>query len=80
MQAIEIDATIDDNGEIHIKLPEPRRPGPARVIVLFEADPQAQPGPIKHRPPASLAGKGARLHGDDIAPAFSLEEWGDLYR
>ena len=30
MQAIEIDTEIDDNGEIHIKLPEPRRPGPAR--------------------------------------------------
>ncbi len=80
MQAIEIDTKIDDNGEIHIKLPEPRRPGPARVIVLFEADPQTEPGPVKHRPPASLAGKGARLHGDDIAPAFPLDDWGDLYR
>jgi len=38
MQAIEIDARIDDQGEIHIKLPQPRPPGPARVIVLFESD------------------------------------------
>jgi hypothetical protein len=87
MQAIEIDTTIDDNGEIHIKLPEPRRPGPARVIVLFEGDPQVAPGPIKHRPPASLANKGARLHGDDIAPVLFVDSedpndfagiWADL--
>lgn len=38
MQAIEIDARIDDQGEIHIKLPQPRPPGPARVIVLFESN------------------------------------------
>jgi len=80
MQAIEIDTEIDDNGEIHIKLPQPRRPGPARVIVLFDTDQEERTEPAKHRPPASLAGKGARLHGDDIAPAFSAEEWGDLYR
>ncbi|WP_373508595.1 hypothetical protein [Thiocapsa sp.] len=70
MQAIEIDTEIDDNGEIHIKLPEPRRPGPARVIVLFDADKEARAEPVKHRPPPSLAGKGARLHGDDVAPVL----------
>jgi hypothetical protein len=38
MQAIEIEAQIDENGEIHIKLPRPRPSGSARVIVLFDAD------------------------------------------
>jgi hypothetical protein len=41
MQAIEIEAQIDENGEIHIKLPQPRPPGTARVIVLFDADQDA---------------------------------------
>lgn len=80
MQAIEIDTRIDDQGEIHIKLPQPRPPGTARVIVLFESE-EGRPAEVKrHRPSSRLANRGARLHGDDIAPAFTLEEWGDLYR
>ena len=80
MQAIEIDARIDDQGEIHIKLPQPRPPGPARVIVLIEAPEAVPAGRSRHEPPPELAWKGAEVHGDDIAPAFTLEEWGDLYR
>jgi hypothetical protein len=80
MQAIEIDARIDEKGEIHIKLPQGRPPGPARVIVLFDLDETGRAGPQRHKPSARLAGKGAKLHGDDLAPAFSQEEWGDLYR
>jgi hypothetical protein len=80
MHAIKINAEIDNNGEIHLKLPPPRRPGPARVIVLFDPDQPIQVGGRGHRPSTRLAGQGARLHGDDIAPAFSPEEWGDLYR
>ena len=80
MQAIEIDVEVDANSEIHIKLPEPHQPGPARVIVLVETE-QASPAKTpRHQPSPRLAGKGAKLHGDDIAPAFTLEEWGDLYR
>jgi hypothetical protein len=41
MQAIEIEAQIDENGEIHIKLPQRRPPGTARVIVLFDTDQDA---------------------------------------
>lgn len=41
MQAIEIEARIDENGEIHIKLPQRRPPGNARVIVLFDTDQDA---------------------------------------
>lgn len=80
MQAIEIDAEIDANGEIHIKLPDPSQPGPARVIVLFETEREPLAKQPRHQPSPLLAGKGAKLHGDDMAPAFALEEWGDLYR
>ncbi len=41
MQAIEIEAQIDENGEIHIKLPRRRPPGNARVIALFDTDQDA---------------------------------------
>ena len=60
MQAIEIDARIDDQGEIHIRLPQPRPPGPARVIVLFEAPEAVPAGRPRHEPPPELAWKGAR--------------------
>jgi hypothetical protein len=33
----------------------------------------------RHRPSPRLYDKDARLHGDDIAPALSPAEWGDLY-
>ena len=80
MQAIEIEAEIDDNGEIRIQLPEPRQPGHARVIVLFDNDRAGRSMAMRrHRPSPRLYGKDARLHGDDIAPALSPEEWGDLY-
>ena len=80
MQAIEIEARIDDNGEIHIKLPQPRPPGPARVIVLLDTDQENRTEPPRHRPSLRLADKGARLHGDDITPAFAPEEWGEIYQ
>ena len=76
MQAIEIEARIDDKGEIHIKLPQRHPSGPARVIVLFDTDQESRTEPPRHKPSSRLADKGARLHGDDIAPAFAPEEWG----
>jgi hypothetical protein len=80
MLAIEIETEIDENSEIHIKLPRPQRRGPARVIVLLDAD-QAEPvAPKKHRPSPRLAFQGAVLHGDDLAPALTPSEWGELYQ
>lgn len=80
MHAIEIETEIDENNEIHIKLPQQHQPGRARVIVLIEAD-QGERGKSRKRTPSPrLAYKGAELHGDDIAPAFSQDEWGELYR
>jgi hypothetical protein len=32
-----------------------------------------------HRPSPKLANQGAKLLGDDIAPAFAAEEWGELF-
>lgn len=81
MQAIEIEAEIDDQGEIRIQLPEPRQAGHARVIVLFDNDRADRTMAMRrHQPSPRLSGKGARLHGNDIAPALSPEEWGDLYQ
>ncbi len=80
MQAIEIETEINDNAEIHLKLPRGLEPGPARVIVLIEAREAVPAERSRHEPPPELAWKGAEVHGDDIAPAFTLEEWGALYR
>jgi hypothetical protein len=74
MQAIEIEAEINDNAEIHLKLPRGLEPGPARVIVLIEAREAVLTGRWRHERPPELAWKGAEVHGDDIAPAFTLEK------
>jgi hypothetical protein len=50
------------------------------VIVLLDADRDIAAVPKKHRPSPRLANKGAELYRDDIAPAFSQDEWGELYR
>jgi len=80
MLAIEIDAEIDDNSEIHIKLPRPQRRGPARVIVLLDADQPTSVALKRHAPSPRLAFQGAVLNGDDLAPALTPGEWGDLYQ
>ncbi len=36
MQAIELEAEIDDNHEIHLKVPTDVKAGKAKVVVLFE--------------------------------------------
>ena len=38
MKAIKLDAIIDDRYELHLKLPEGVKIGPAEVIVMFEDD------------------------------------------
>ena len=38
MQAIELTANITPDHELHLKLPEHAATGPARVIVLFDAE------------------------------------------
>jgi len=80
MLAIEIDAEIDDNSEIHIKLPRSQPRGPARVIVLLETDQPTSVLPKRHAPSPRLAFRGAVLNGDDLAPALTPGEWGDLYQ
>lgn len=46
------------------------------VIVLRKGPRASCP---KHKPSLKLAYQGAKLLGDDLAPAIALEEWGDLY-
>jgi hypothetical protein len=33
----------------------------------------------RHKPSPKLAYQGAKLLGDDIAPAIAIEEWGEIY-
>lgn len=47
------------------------------VIVLRKGPRASCP---KHKPSPKLAYQGAKLLGDDLAPAIALEKWGDLYR
>ncbi len=44
MEAIEIKAEIDQNSEVHIKLPLPYKPGRVRVIVLTRMSAGRHPG------------------------------------
>ena len=63
MQAIEIEAQIDENGEIHIKLPQHRPPGNARVIVLFDT---GQDALVDREEPNDFAGIWADLPDADF--------------
>ena len=47
------------------------------VIVLRKEPKKPRP---RNQPSPLLAWRGAKLLGDDIAPAFSIEEWGDLFQ
>lgn len=80
MKAIELEAEVDENNEIHIKLPKQHRGERARVIVVLESEQGVAAKAPRHRPSPRLAFRGARLDGDDIEPAFTEEEWGALYR
>jgi hypothetical protein len=80
VQAIEIAAEIDENSEIHIRLPHQQQPGPARVIVLLDSAREQARVKSTHSPSPRLANQGAKLHGDDVEPVFSPSDWGDLYR
>lgn len=56
MQAIELETEIDENHEIHLKLPEEVKAGKAKVLVLYEqADDQIDiEQPPKQRKPVKL--------------------------
>ena len=45
MRAIKLEAVIDDRHELHLKLPEGVRVGPAEVIVMFEDGHEASNSP-----------------------------------
>ncbi len=47
------------------------------VIVVRKG--QAVPLP-RHKPSPMLAFQGAKLPGDDVAPAIGIEEWGELFQ
>ena len=47
------------------------------VIVLHKEPKKPKP---RNQPSSLLAWRGAKLFVDDIAPAFSIEEWGELFQ
>lgn len=47
------------------------------VIVLRKEPKEPRP---RNLPSPLLAWRGAKLLGDDVAPAFSIEEWGELFQ
>lgn len=59
MKAIKLDAVIDDRHELHLKLPEGVKVGPAEVIVMFEDDSEA-PGNSQNLPALEAATRGLR--------------------
>jgi hypothetical protein len=55
MQAIELETEIDENHEIHLKLPPEIRAGKARVVVLYEpSDHPDEAGQREERRPLRL--------------------------
>ena len=47
------------------------------VIVLRKERQSSRP---RNQPSPELAWRGAKLFGDDVAPAFTVEEWGELFQ
>ncbi len=45
MQALELQANIDDKHQIHLQLPETIRAKTAKIIVMYEELPDAEEGP-----------------------------------
>lgn len=75
MEAIRRIQTVQ-NGEVHLQLPKQYWGQVVEIIVLRKGT----EFPItRHRPSPKLANQGAKLLGDDIAPAFAAEEWGELF-
>jgi hypothetical protein len=75
VQAIEIAAEIDENSEIHIKLPDQQQAGPARVIVLLDSAREQTGAQSTHSPSPRLANQGAKLHGELEKRRISLDEF-----
>lgn len=61
MQSIELETKIDENHELHLKLPENSRTGKAKVVVLFEDD-----GPDRDAPRVFGQFPGAVTMSDDF--------------
>jgi len=62
MKAIKLNAVIDDRYELHLKLPEGVKVGPAEVIVMFEEDGVASEN-SQNLPASEVATQGLRQFG-----------------
>jgi hypothetical protein len=76
MRAEKFILRTDDEGRL-TGLPSLPPNEEVEVIVLHKRPAASFP---RHKPSPTLAYQGAKLLGDDLAPAIALEEWGDLFR
>ena len=76
MQAIELEAEIDENHEIHLKLPVDVRAGKAKVVVLYESTENADETPAQERRPLKLGlFRGQIQMSDDFDDSLPDEFW-----
>ncbi len=76
MYALELETEVDENNEIHLKLPEQYPKKHAKVIVLMDVAAQKA---RKRTPSPRLANQGAKWYGDELQPAFDNGDWNDLF-
>jgi len=67
MNAIELEANVDENNELHLKLPEPYRGKHARIIVLLDSPESTAPAKAPGNLDAFLAALPTTTKGRDRA-------------
>jgi hypothetical protein len=77
MQAIELETEIDQNHELHLKLPDDVRAGKAKVVVLCEQpEAQAEAEQPQERKPVNLGQfRGQIWMSDDFDDPLPDEFW-----
>jgi hypothetical protein len=80
LHAEKIILNADQQGVIH-GLPKVAPYQKVEIILLVDdVEPAVfQPLPQRRKPSPRLANQGAQLHGDDMAPAIPLADWGAIY-
>ncbi len=64
------------------RIPDDRLREVFDVLHYFRLGLESAAGPMtirRRRPSPRLAWQGARIHGDDLAPAIPLGDWGNLF-
>ena len=77
MQAIELETEIDENHEIHLKLPADVKAGKAKVVVMYEqaeGQPDAEQ-PVERKPLKVGMFRGQIRMSDDFDASLPDEFW-----